>query len=47
VWTSAITGIADVAVAFAGLGLLATGRVPPIVVVGLSAVAGQLLAVIG
>jgi chromate transporter len=47
VWTGAIAGPLDVAVAAAGLGLLLTGRVPPIVVVALSAAAGQLLAATG
>ena len=40
VWTGAITGPADVAVAAAALGLLLSGRVPPIVVVGLCAAGG-------
>jgi chromate transporter len=44
VWTTAVTGPLDVVVAAAGLTLLGTGRVPPIAVVGLSAVAGQALA---
>jgi chromate transporter len=43
IWTGAITGPADVAVAAGGLALLLTGRVPPIAVVGLSALAGQLM----
>ncbi len=43
VWTGAVTGPLDVAVAGAGLGLLVSGRVPPIAVVALSAVAGQVL----
>jgi chromate transporter len=42
--TSAITGPLDVALAAAGFGLLVTGRVPPIVVVALAAVAGQVIA---
>ena len=44
IWTSAITGPADVAVAAAALALLLTGRVPPVAVVGLCALAGQALA---
>jgi chromate transporter len=44
VWTGAITAPVDVAVAATGLGALLTGRVPPIVVVALSALAGQVLA---
>jgi chromate transporter len=44
VWTSAIAQPADVAVAGAGFALLLWGKVPPIVVVGLSSVAGQCLA---
>jgi len=47
VWTSAVGQPADVLVAAAGLALLLTRRVPPIVVVGLAAVAGQVLAVMG
>ncbi len=43
VWTSAIGSIADVAVAAAGLALLITGRIPPIVVVAFCAICGQLL----
>ena len=42
--TSAIAGPLDVALAAAGFGLLMTGRVPPIVVVALAAVAGQVIA---
>ncbi len=42
IWTSAVTGIVDVAVVAMGLALLLTGRVPPIVVVALAAAAGQL-----
>jgi chromate transporter len=41
VWTSAVGGPLDAGVAAVGLGLLLTGRVSPIVVVALSAVAGQ------
>ena len=44
VWTGAITAPVDVAIAAAGLGALLTGRVPPIVVVALSALAGQAIA---
>jgi chromate transporter len=43
VWTSAVEEPVDVAVAAAGLALLMTGRVPPILVVGLAALAGQLI----
>ena len=43
IWTGAITAPVDVVVAAAGLGMLLTGRVPPIVVVAFSALAGQLL----
>ena len=43
IWTSAITGPADIAVAAAGLALLLTDRVPPVAVVGLCALAGQAL----
>jgi len=46
VWTGSVTAPIDVVVAAAGLGLLLTGRVPPVVVVVLAAVAGQLLAVV-
>lgn len=42
IWTGAIEGVGDVVVAAVGLGALLTGRVPPIVVVGLAAIAGQL-----
>jgi chromate transporter len=44
VWTGAVTGPVDVLVAAGALALLLTGRVPPIVVVGLSALAGQAIA---
>jgi chromate transporter len=44
IWTSAIRAPIDVAAAGAALALLLTGRVPTIVVVGLSALAGQLVA---
>ena len=43
VWTSAVTGPVDVAVAAVGFALLLTGRVPPIAVVGLCAVLGELI----
>jgi chromate transporter len=46
IWTSAIGSWADVVLAAAGLGLLLTGRVPPIAVVGLAALAGQALALL-
>jgi len=42
IWTGAVESGADVVIALAGLALLVVGRVPPIVVVGLAAVAGQL-----
>jgi chromate transporter len=44
VWTGAITAPVDVGIAAAGLVALLTGRVPPIVVVALSALAGQVIA---
>jgi chromate transporter len=44
VWTSAIAAPIDIVVAAAGLALLLTGRVPPIAIVGLCALAGQVLA---
>jgi chromate transporter len=47
VWTSAVARPADVVVAGAGFALLLTGRVPPIAVVVLAAVAGQVLALFG
>jgi chromate transporter len=47
VWTGAVTGLADVVVAGAALALLLTGRVPPVVVVGLCALVGQGLSAIG
>ncbi len=43
IWTGAIASIADVAIAVAGLALLVPGRVPPIVVVVLAAIVGQLI----
>jgi chromate transporter len=42
IWTSAIGAPIDVAVALAALGLLVLGKAPPILVVALAAVAGQL-----
>jgi chromate transporter len=44
VWTSAIGAPIDVVVAALALGLLVTNRAPPVAVVGLCALAGQLLA---
>lgn len=44
IWTSAITSPVDVVVAAGGLALLLADRVPPVVVVGLCALAGQALA---
>ncbi len=44
VWTGAVSAPADVVVAAGALALLLTGRVPPVVVVGLCALAGQVLA---
>jgi chromate transporter len=46
VWTGAVGAPIDVAVVAGALALLITGRVPPIVVVALSAVAGQVIAAI-
>lgn len=43
IWTGGIRAPADAALAAVGLGLLLTNRVPPIAVVGLCAVAGQVL----
>jgi chromate transporter len=43
IWTGAVESGADVVLAVAGLGLLVVGRVPPIVVVVLAAVVGQLM----
>ncbi len=43
IWTGAVESGADVVVAVAGLALLVLGRVPPIVVVALAAVAGQVI----
>jgi chromate transporter len=42
IWTGAIEGAGDVVVAAVGLAALLTGRVPPIAVVGLAALVGQL-----
>lgn len=44
VWTSAVTGPLDVAIAAIGLGILFSGRVSPIGVVALSALLGQVVA---
>jgi chromate transporter len=44
VWTGAVTAPVDVVVAAGALALLFTGRVPPIVVVALVAIAGQAIA---
>jgi chromate transporter len=44
VWTGAITGPADVALAGGALALLLSGRVPPVLVVGSCALVGQALA---
>jgi chromate transporter len=44
VWTSAIGGPVDFAIAAGALGLLLSGKVPPVFVVGLCALAGQVLA---
>lgn len=44
VWTSAIHGRADFALALAAFGLLVVGRVPPVLVVALAALGGWLLA---
>ena len=41
VWTSAIGAPIDVAIAGVALAMLLTGRVPPVVVVGMCALAGQ------
>jgi len=43
VWTSAVQVPADVVVVAGGVALLLTGRVPPVVVVGACALAGQAL----
>ena len=47
IWTGAIGAPIDVVVAAAGLALLITRRTPPIVVVGLAAAAGEVIARIG
>ncbi|MBA3586256.1 MAG: chromate efflux transporter [Chloroflexi bacterium] len=44
VWTSAVSGPLDVAIAAGGFGLLVTGRTSPIVVVALCALLGQTIA---
>jgi chromate transporter len=46
VWTSAITAPVDVAVAAVALAILLTARVPPVAIVALCALAGQLLATV-
>jgi chromate transporter len=43
IWTNAVGAPIDAALAGAALALLLTGRVPPIAVVALSALAGQVL----
>ncbi|MET0771984.1 MAG: chromate efflux transporter, partial [Candidatus Limnocylindrales bacterium] len=43
VWTSAVTGLVDVAVVGLGFVVLLSGRVPPIAVVALCAVLGELI----
>lgn len=43
VWTSAIHGRTDFALALAAFGLLVYGRLPPVLVVVLAAIAGQIL----
>ena len=45
VWTNAIGGPVDVAIAAVALGLLVVGKAPPILVVGLTALLGQLVGV--
>ena len=47
IWTGAITAPIDAVVAGLGLGLLLTGRVPPIAVVAMCAVAGEAIARVG
>ena len=44
IWTAAVTSWLDVAVVVAALILLVWARLPPIVVVALAAIAGQLIA---
>jgi chromate transporter len=46
IWTSAIKSIGDLAVAVVGVGLLTLWRAPPLVIVGVSAAGGVLLAVL-
>lgn len=46
VWTSAVSAPIDVVVAAVGLALLVTGRVPPVAVVAICALAGQVLAMV-
>jgi chromate transporter len=43
IWTTAISSAIDVAVAVAALAMLLTGRIPPLLVVVLCAVSGQLI----
>ena len=45
IWTSAVSGPVDVVIVAVALGVLLTGRVPPIVIVALAAVVGQLVGV--
>lgn len=47
VWTGAVTGPLDVVIVAAGLAMLLTGRVSPIIVVALSAVLAQVIAASG
>ncbi len=47
VWTSAVRGPADFAVAAAGFAALVAGRAPPLIVVALAAAAGVALGVAG
>jgi chromate transporter len=46
VWTSAIKSVGDLVVAVVGIGLLAIWRVPPLIIVVVSAAGGVLLAVL-
>jgi chromate transporter len=43
IWTSAVRAPMDAVVAFLALGLLLSGRAPPVVVVALAALAGRLI----
>ncbi len=45
IWTSGIGAPIDVLVAVAALGLLLSGHVPPVFVVALAALAGQLIGI--